>query len=302
MRYTILVLITAILLFGCVGGQPKANESGGPQIPPVQIPGTGGLGCTPSFSFAEPAEGVLSKTTELTATATCAAGSTLTAKIDGVDVASASIATNDNQQVKLEVPAVKDGTVKLSVESAGGQLFARDWKVKPLGSEDISGLETDAVLFKEWRAMAVDVDNAITPGRVRIYMKRMQFLTQPATLIVVELRKDNGGNPGDLVASVERPMNVSTMTDNWINFDFASKPSLAPGRYWITVKVKQTEDVNLVSDVIQLHYVPLDKQAAGNDYTRQMKLSVNEKTGFASETQWTPLSYDRKYSIVLTSG
>ena len=138
-------------------------------------------------------------------------------------------------------------------------------------------------------------------SRVKIYMKRLAYKTQPSTEIVVEVRSDDGGDPGSVVASVKRPINATTLSDNLINFDFATEPTLAPGRYWIVVRIEQTEDVNLVSDTVNIHYVAVDRQAPGNGYTRQMMLDVDKASGFASETEWAPLSYDRVYSIVLTS-
>jgi hypothetical protein len=255
--------------------------------------------CTPSQSFSELGAGTLSKTTELVATVTCAGGKDIVVKIDGEPVVTQTIGTNATQPVKLEVPAITDGTPKLTVELGGETVFSRDWSVKPLGSDDIKGQETDSVSFKEWRAMAVDVENEITAAKVRMYLKRLQYQMQPGTNIIVEIRNDNGGNPGDVLSSVSRPFNVTTLTDNWISFDFDQK--LSPGRYWIVLKIQQTQNAGLLSDVMQVHYVPVDKQASGNDYTREMILSVDTKTGVASETQWQPLSYDRIYSIVLTS-
>jgi hypothetical protein len=69
----------------------------------------------------------------------------------------------------------------------------------------------------------------------------------------------------------------------------------------VVLKIEQTEEINLVSDLIQLHYVTVDKTAPGNDHTKQMILNVDEKTGMASETSWEPLHYDKEYNIVLTT-
>ncbi|MDD5172013.1 MAG: hypothetical protein PHF60_03170 [Candidatus ainarchaeum sp.] len=302
MRQILLVLLTAFLLFGCFGigggGTGSAGQTGTPQLPGTTPPVEQ---CSPSYSFSELGDGMLSKTATIVATVTCAAGKELTVSLDGKVVKTTSVDTNATTPVTLEFAPTKDGTVSVEVKSGGESVFSRDWNVKPLGNENTIGLETDGVSFKEWRAMAVDVENTITPGRIRAFMKRMSFQTQPSTTLIVEMRSDNNGNPGNVVASVTKPFTVVTQTENWINFDFDSKPTLAPGKYWIVFKVQQTEDVNLVSDVAYVHYVSVDKQAPGNDYTREMKLSVNEQTGFASETSWQPLSYDREYSVILTS-
>jgi len=256
----------------------------------------------PSYSFSTLEDGTFSKTTELVATVTCGGGKTLTASVDGEEVDSVTVESNATTPIGFDVVAIKVGTPKVTVESDGETILSRDWKVSPLGDSDTSGLEYDAISFKEWRAMAVDVENEIEAGRVRAYMKRMQSRTQPSTNIIVELRDDSGGNPGNLVASVKRPITVTTLTENWINFDFDPAPTLSPGRYWIVFKVEQTEEVKLISDVTNIHYVAIDKQAEGNDYTMEMKLTVDEKTGEASETTWKELSYDRVYTIVLSSG
>lgn len=291
-------------MFGCFGLGGKGGSGGttGPEVP--GIPGTTPQveQCSPSYAFSELGGGTLSKTTTLVATVTCAAGKQFTVSLDGDVVKSASVDTNATTPVNLQFAPTRDGTVKVEVKSDGETVFSRDWSVKPLGSQDISGLENDGVSFKEWRAVAVDVENTISPGRVRAYMKRMTFKTQPSTNLITQIRSDNNGKPGNVIASVTKPFTVVTQTENWINFDFESKPTLAPGRYWIVFEVEQTEDVNLISDVAYIHYVPVDKQAPGNDYTSQMILGVDEKTGFASETSWQPLSYDRIYSVILTSG
>lgn len=305
MRYVILLGLAAILLFGCTGAPaapsgPKANGTV-PSVPGITDTPAADA-CTPSYSFSEPAGGTFGKKASVTATATCAAGSKIAVLIDGVEAAGETPSTNDTQPVKLEFVPAKAGTVKLTVESDGQTVFSRNWSVKPLGSEDTSGLEYDSASFKEWRAMAVDVEGPIKPGRVRMFMKRIDFRTQPETEILVELRDDDDGDPGDVLASVKRPINVTTLSDNWISFDFDTKPSLSKGRYWIVLSIEQTESVKLVSDKVNIHYVAVDKQSVGNDYTRQMLLDVDKTTGYASESEWTPLSYDRVYSIVLTSG
>jgi len=299
MRYILLVLAVGMLIFGCAGGPASQKNGTGVELP--QVPGMAPK-CEPAYQFGQLSEGVLSKSSELIATVECAGGETFTVNVGGTPATTTTVQTNDSQQVRLKVPALKDGTVKVTVESGGNTVFSKDWKVKPLGSEDISGLDTDAVSFKEWRAMAVDVENEVTVSGARAYVKRLEWKTQPGTLIVLELSADDGGKPGDPVATVEKPINATTLTDNWVNFQFAQKHPLAPGRYWLTLKIKQTENVNLVSDVLQVHYAAVDKQKQGNDYTREMKLGVNEKTGVATETRWQPLPYDKKYSVILTAG
>jgi hypothetical protein len=301
MRYIALFVLTAMLLLGCTGSQGSPPAGGGSQQAPSAPSGGSQDGCTPSYSFSDIADGTLSQMTSLVGSVTCAANKTIEVKLNGNTVASVTPETDAVQPVKLEFAPVADGTNKLTVESDGEVVFSRDWNVVPLGSSDIKGVENDAVSFKEWRAMAVDVGSPINAGRVRAYIKRLDFKTQPGTNIIVQLRKDSGGAPGELVSSVKTPINATTLSENWLNFDFPDKPALSKGTYWIVFKIEQTQDVNLVSDRINIHYVPNDKQAPGNDYTREMILDVDLKSGLASETQWQPLSYDRTYAIVLQS-
>lgn len=306
MRNALLFILAAFLVSGCLLISDDEVEF----VPPTEIPEgvvpdviPDGEGCeAPSYSFSSIDDGTFSQASELVATVTCGGGKKLTVTLDGEKVDSATIDTNATIPVKFDVVGIKDGTLKLVVDADGETVLSRDWEVIPLGDADTSGLEYDGVSFREWRAMAVDVENEVEAGQVRIYMKRMQYRTQPNTNIIVELRNDIGGKPGAPVASVTRPITVTTLTENWIKFDFDPKPTLSPGTYWIVVMVEQTEEVTLVSDVTNIHYVSIDKQTEGNDYTKEMKLNVDEKTGEATETAWQELSYDRVYTIVLSSG
>jgi hypothetical protein len=301
MRIIAILLVCAVLLFGCAGPAAPAQQggTGGPSGGTVEPPG--GSTCEPKYSFSELEDGVLSKTAKIVATVTCAGNKTIGVKLDGASATSVVVESDATSPVELEFAPKKDGTLKLEIESNGEVVFSRDWKVAPLGSDDTKGPENDAVSFKEWRAMAVDVENQVAVGKVKIFMKRIQDKTQPGTNIIVELRSDSGGNPGSIIASSKKAITTTTLSDNWITFDFPEKPTLNPGKKWVVMRIEQTEDVTVISDSINIHYVSVDKQAEGNDYTRQMVLDVNKQTGVATETSWTPLSYDREYTIVLSA-
>lgn len=299
MRNVVMLILAAALLFGCTGGgQTPANTGGNtPQIPGT---GTGQPECSPSYAFSDLDAGTLSESANVVATVTCADGKTLSLTVDGDEAATVTVNGNATQPLKMEFYPKKVGTLKVAISNGAETLYSRDWSVNSLGSEDTTGLEYDSVSFKEWRAMAMDVENPITPDRIKVFMKRIAYKTQKGTMIVVDLRKDNGGVPGAVVASVKKPINATTMTDNWINFDFDSPPALSAGKYWVVVRIEQSENVNLISDVVNVHYVSGDKQTEGNTYTRQMLLDVDMVSGMATETSWQPLSYDRTYSIMLT--
>lgn len=291
-----------MLLFGCSGTTPPAGNSTATNQTGVTT--TGGNGgeaqaCSPDFSFTNLPDVTLSDTAVLNGTATCAAGEQLSLMIDGTNLDTETPSTNGTEQVQFHFPAKNSGKHKLTVTGAGQTLYSQDWNVMPLGSSDISGLETDAVSFSEWRAVAVDVQNQINAGHVRIYLKRQAFQIQQSTQIEVDIANDLGGNPGDVLASAIKPINATSLSDNWVSFDFTH--TLAPGRYWIVLKIDQSKDVSVVSDIVLMHYVTVDKNAQGNDHTRQMMLTVDENTGAASQTQWQPLPYDKEYSLTLTS-
>ncbi len=306
MRYIAFVILAAVLLFGCTGGgqQPAAqggngSPAGGGTAGPQP---SGGEACAPSYSFSDLQDGVLSQTSTLVATVTCAAGKKLTVKLDGNDVADQSVDTNATTPVKLGFYPRYEGTEKLTVESDGEVVFSRDWNVTPLGNGDTSGLDYDSVSFKEWRAMAFDVGNPIALDKIKIFMKRIDFRTQSDTKIDIQVRDASGpgGMPGNVLASSISPINVTTLSDNWVTFSFPNKPALQSGRYWVVMKIDQSQDVNLVSDTVTVHYSTIDKTAPGNNYTAQMYLNVDTHTGMASESQWQPLTYDRAYDVILS--
>lgn len=301
MKRILVLLLAAFLVFGCTGGAPQAKHTSGASAaqPGAAQQQQGTPACTPEYSFSDLPDGTLSRTTHLLATATCAAGKGIVVKLDGAEAARASAATNESSPLDLAFAPRKDGTVKLTVESDGTTVLSKDWVVAPLGNSDTKGVENDAVSFKEWRAMSFTTESGIQPARVKMFLKRLQYKTQPATVLAVDIRSDNGGNPGAILATTERPINATTLSDNWIAFDFAQPPSLAPGTYWVVLRVEQSEEVAVVSDVVNLHYVTVDKQSPGNRYTRQMVLAVDPKTGAATETSWAPLAYDRAYSMTI---
>lgn len=304
MKKMLLFILAASLMLGCLdSGEAPQAPSGNITIPGIGGATPSGPSCTtPSYSFSKLEDGTFGQETDLVATVSCAAGERMVVSVDGEEVDSETLTTNATTLVSFKVVGIKDGKPKLTVTSGGNTLLSKDWDVGPLGDDDTSGLGYDSVSFKEYRGMAVDVESTVDAGQVRIFMKRMQSRTTPGTMIIVEIREDESGGPGAVVGTSTKPITATTLSDNWIKFDFDPELSLDEGRYWITVRVNQTEDTSIVSDVVSIHYRTVDSQEAGNDYTTEMRLSVDEKTGIATETQWKGLSYDRVYTIVLGSG
>jgi hypothetical protein len=298
MRNLIIVLMAAILLSGCINlGESPTKK--GPSVPDVVPDVTEKVECTPSTSFSGPDDAVFGSESKLTGSVTCLGGKTLELKVDDVVERTFSVPDNATTTVTFDVPAKEIGTHDVSVMSEGTTLYSEDMDVSQLGNDDVSGPDYDAFSYKQWRAMSFELDTDVDVGRASLYLKRLEGKTKPDTTVVVELREDESGAPGDLVDSVELPISETTLTYNWIHFDFSPEASLDEGTYWVVAKVLQPDVTALSSDVVVLHYETIDKLSDGNDYTAQMDLSVDEKTGEATETSWEELSFDREYNIIL---
>jgi hypothetical protein len=300
MRTFVIALIAAFLMFGCVGGPA-------PQAPPVKDlvptgPAVDGEACTPSSSFTGPADGTFGKDSKLTGSVTCFGGKKLELKVGTTMVAGITVNDNTTTTISFDVPGLQEGTHEVAVVSEGSTLYSKQWDVAALGNDDVSGADYDAYSFKQFRAMAFDFETPVDVGRVSLYLKRLEGRTQPGTNIMVEIREDENGEPGNLVDAVSIPITETTLSYNWIHFDFDPAADLDEGRYWVVTKVEQTESIKVVSDTVMLHYATIDRLEDGNDYTMQMDLDVDDQTGYAIETYWQPLSFDREYNIVLKSG
>ncbi len=296
MRY-LLFIAAAILLLGCTGGEAPTNEQ--PTIPDVKLPGES---CDQSYSFSEIDDGTFGKTSSLVATVTCAGGKSLITKIDGKAVGSTMIESNETTVIDLDVPGIKDGEVNLEVDLDGTTVFQRSWDVAMLGHADTLGTNYDTVSFREWLAVKFNIEEKVDVGQIRTFMRRQNPKTLPNSMIVAEIRENDGNEPGDVIGGQEIDITETTLTANWIKFDFDDKVRLNPGEYWIVVRIDQVEDTTLTSDTVTIHATTIDREKPGNDYTRKMSLDVDPITGKASETSWTDLAYDKTYNIVLSSG
>lgn len=299
MRNIILSIVLAFLIFGCIGVGTQEQTEELPGVDDLLEPQDGAAPCNASYSFSDLEDSVFSEKSYLLATVVCAAGEKLELSVGDEVAESFVIANNESTVVTFTVPTTKNGIFNVTVTSDGNPVFFQEWEVEPLGNTDTTDVGYDGISFKEWRAMAFDIETPVELGRVRIFMKRIEGKTQPNTNILVEVREDDGENPGELLDVVTLPITETTLSDNWINFDFDPKVQLEEGKYWIVMKVEQTEDTMLVSDTVMIHYVTVDKEVEGNDYTRLMRLSVDDETGYASETEWEWLPYDKIYNVVL---
>ncbi len=303
MKRSLLFLLPLVLLLGCIA-QPQESpgeKDGGIDI--GIIPGGGEPPreeCTPDYSFSDVENAVLSDSVKLIATVSCAGGKTIEVKVDGITAASKTVETNATTPLEFNIVAAKDGTSQLTVESDGEVVHSRTWEIAALGNDNSKGMDFDAFSFKKYLAYGFEAQNPVRVGRIRAFMKRLEDKTQSGTQLLIEIRKDENGEPeGALVSSVRKPITDTTLSDNWIRFDFGDAPLLQAGRYWVVFKIDQTENIKLESDNVMLHYTIVGRQEPGNDYTRIMVLDVDEKTGSASETEWEPLPYDKSYSVTI---
>ncbi|MBU0591634.1 hypothetical protein KKF81_06315 [Candidatus Micrarchaeota archaeon] len=313
MRSTAYTFLLLIFLFGCLGGNTGNDDY-------VTMNNTTGQygdysndnstfqyekneDCVdPTYTFSRMDEGILSQTSILIATVTCAGGKEILIYIDDQLIGRQTITSDEATPLNFPIIGINDGISRITALVGDDTIMSRDWEVKPLGNEEPGKNDYDAISFKEWRAMAFDIGNEIEVGQVKAYMKRLDSNFQPGTSVIAEIRGNDNGEPGALIAAGTVPSNEVPLNKRWIIFDLDSKTKLAPGRYWVVLKIEQTESVHLVSDVVNVYYNTADSYATGNSYTKEMRLFVNLSTGYATETNWQPLPYDKEYSIVLSTG
>lgn len=294
MRY---ILLSLLLLFGCTSTPTEKMEEKSivPQIVQEEK-------CEPTYSFSELEDGTFGKSSEMIATVSCLGGRSLEVTINGKSINKKIVESNETTVVELNVPGMITGEIDVGVLLDGEIIHQRSWNVEYLGNKDIVGTNFDTISFKEWIGIRFDIDETVELGQIRSYMKRQNPKTLPNSNILVELRKDSGNKPGMLVDEVRMPIDETTLSSNWMKFNFDKKVKLSPGKYWVVMKIEQLEDTSLTSDTVTIHAVTVDKEKPGNDYTTKMSLKVDLVNGKASETEWTALPYDKNYNIVLSSG
>ncbi|MBN1170092.1 hypothetical protein JXA56_03635 [Candidatus Micrarchaeota archaeon] len=288
-------------MFGCTGGEVTPGESTGPSIGIPKIEGPQDE-CTMDYSFSQINDGTFSKSSDLVVTVTCAGGSELALGIDGKVLQTAMVETNAATPVKFNVVGISEGSRKVTVKLDGETIYSRDWEVTALGHTDTLGTNYDTISYKEWLAMEFDIQNSVEVGQVRVFMMRQNPNTLPDSTVIMEIRKDSSGKPGDVIAQKILPIKDTTLSANWIRFNLDKKATLSPGKYWVVMRVDQTEERAITSDTVTIHHTPINRDRPGNDYTRKMRLDVDMKSGEVTETSWEPLSYDRIYNIVLAYG
>lgn len=301
-----------VLFAGCIGAPAEEYVSEGETTPitpeevpeeeaPVVIPGL----CEPSYEFSElPETGVMGQPVQFSVTSTCAEGRVVGLNIDNKQESGGKIATNDPVTFNFVLMPEVEGTKELIVWSDADAIYNESWEVLPIGSTDVSGNKNDPASVKEYVATAFETDIPIDVRSIGVFMKRLyaQTQTMEGSMIVAEIRADNGGNPADnYIAVAQLPIDDITMTENWIYFNFPSTVELGTGKYWVVFRVTQDTQDQIASDVVNVHYTfGGDTTVPGNEYTRHMVLEWDNLERRFVKTSWEPLAYDRTYSVIVS--
>ncbi len=294
-----------LLLWGCTTTSPPKADSNGTttaKLPPVPSGGAetqptpSSSKCPPSYLFGEVANGTLGHTSHIVATVSCLAGKVVSVRVGDSTLVRMVVNTNDSQTIDLIFIPPKDGTFRLSVDLDGSEIYFQAFRVSPLGSVVTTGTSLyDSISRKEWRTLEFETAGPLTITRAKVYIQRLDGYPTEANM-VLDIRGDNGGVPGSILATVRKPLSSATMTPNWIKFVLSQPLQIPAGKYWAVLRLEQTGSP-LSTDSYYVHYVVNDKQAEGNGYTRQMVLNVDRSGEILTETKWDPLSYDRTYQI-----
>ncbi|HID73305.1 TPA: hypothetical protein EYP38_05170 [Candidatus Micrarchaeota archaeon] len=305
MRTTLVLLLSMILLFGCVS-EPAAVPSGtGTEAPPEgeappageQPPGE--MECDASYAFSQLQSVKLSEVTTFTITATCSEGKEIGLYLNDKLAGKLEVLSNDPTVLNFDIVATVDGVSDVVVKSNDETIYAEEWNIAPLGSTDVSGSDFDQISNKKWLAVAFEVENRVKVGSIGAYVKRLNAQTLQESYVLAEIRGSEGGNPGEsIIASSMVPITETTLTDNWLylNYDV----TLQPGKYWIVFRVAKDEPT-IVGDVITLHYVSVDTHAPPNDYTRRMTLEWSDTERVWEQTSWEELPFDKEYAVVISA-
>jgi len=288
MKKILLILFSVVLLFGCIGG-PSPGSNITQQI--NQTITTVTQECTPSLSVTPPNSAKLSSSATIVVNATCAFNKTVAVTINGAEIASAVVPEGDSTLLNFNLIAAPDGSNSLAVNLDNNPVYTGKWDVSPIGYSNTAGSDNDQISVGRWKAVAFEVSNPITVKKVSAYLMRLQSLIVGSN-VIVDIRSDSNGKPGDIVATTSLPINKTTLTPNWVHFPITAQ--LQKGRYWVVFREDGLDEVNI-------RYVTVDKLKPGNPNHMMMDLTKNEDTSVWSETQWTPLAYDRDYSFVISA-
>lgn len=300
------LILVSILVFGCVGEEQVVVEEGD-TITEEEEETTEEIeetveaeDCEPSYMVLELGAGIFSKGTPFGVSAECAGGKTVSLYVDSEMVAEQDVTTNNVVVLNFVLIPKSEGTKTVEVKVDEETVYSASWPVVPLGSQDISGNKNEDVSSRKWIAISYHVDSRVQVKSVGAYMKRLYSNTLEDTYVVAEIRPDNNGEPGEeVLASSMLSIDETTMTENWIWFNFPEPVELAPpGRQWVVFRIDYPD---IVSDVVNIHYVGEDTLSEPNEYTKRMLLEWDDtEREFVETTGWELMTYDKQFAVVLS--
>ncbi len=310
-KLLVLLGLMFVLFAGCIGEAPSDYVTEGETTP---VDGTGettegtppveiGEACEPSYEFSELPETVtMGERVDFSVTSTCAMGKIVGLNIDDKQESGGGITSNEQITFNFIIAPEVEGTKTFTVYSDSESVFEGSLEVKPIGSLDISGTKNDAVSVSEWVAEKFVVETPVKVRSVGAYMRRLYSQTMEHSMVVAQIVSDNAGNPGSTVlAEKQRPITDTTMSDNWLYFNFAEVAELDAGTYWVVFKVSQETQDQIVSDVVNIRYTfDGDTTVPGDASNRQMKLEWDNSQRKFVATSWAPFAYKRTHAVIVS--
>jgi len=306
------LILASLLVFGCIGGEQPVVEEGDTvtentsddtteETTEEETEEVEEADCEPSYTISELSDGIFSKGTPFVVNAECAGGKTVALYIGEQKVSEQAISTNNAAVLNFLLAPKSEGFKDIEVKVDGETIYTAEWYVAPLGSQDISGSKNEDISSRKWVAVKYHIDSFVEAKSIGAYMKRLYGNTLEDTYVAAEIRPDNEGEPGDTVLATSLvPITDTTMSYNWIWFDFPDAVGLATGNnYWVVFRIDYPE---LVSDTVNIHYVGEDNLAPANDYTLRnlLEWSDSEREYVETETGWQEMTYDKEFAIVIS--
>ena len=294
-----LVLLSFALVFGCLTQKIEVNVE---KDNVTTSTTTGGLiggeeeeKCNPAYSFGELSEGKYGKYADISVVVSCADGHVVKLVIGDYESKEKVVEGNESQTLVFTVTPPGEGSFEVVLLVDGNEVSRKEWKVGSLGNAEIDEGKADSVSLKQWIAQRVDVDYPINVGSIGVYVRKPSSHALKGTYLSVELRRDDGGKPGSLIASAKRDIKEVPVAEKWIWFNFEDV-SVDQGRYWVVLKVEMDKE-NVASDVVLWSYLSGGEDSLPNDYTLQMTREWSDRDEAYHDTQWVQLPYDKNYGL-----
>jgi len=313
-KLLILLSLTFVLFAGCIGGEQQDYITEGQTTPLEQAPAEPAepepvapveeIMCEPSYEYSElPSEAVIGDVLTFSVTSTCAEGKIVGLNIDEKQESGGMISKNDPVTYNFIIALETEGTKSITLWSDNESVYSTTVEVDQIGSTDTSGNKNDPASVKEWIATSFEAEGPVKVKSIGAYMRRLYSQTMQHSMVVAQIRADNNGNPSDnITAESTIPITDTTMSENWIYFNFPEALTLAPGKYWVVFLVTQETQDQIVSDVVNVHYTfGGDTSVPGDGTNKQMKLEWDNSQRKFVKTDWQNVPYERTYSVVVSS-